>query len=281
MSVDSGSSIHSGAMLVRPSRLSSSGSPMLSGVSEYELPQDPRWELSRDRYRARGRGDVAGSNPRLNWFFGAFVLGRLVLGKPLGEGCFGQVVMGEAMGLDKEKPNRVTKVAVKMLKCESDGSVVRRKKPGGGEGRRNHPDLFDLSSPPAADATEKDLSDLISEMEMMKIIGKHKNIINLLGACTQDGRTRSRTVRASLDSGATISWSAPGFLMLFPSVSRAPVRHSRVRLQGKLAGVPASAPPSGNGVLPQSGPGPRGEHVHQGPGVLCIPGGSRNGVSGL
>lgn len=39
----------------------------------------------------------------------------------------------------------------------------------------------------AADATEKDLSDLISEMEMMKMIGKHKNIINLLGACTQDG----------------------------------------------------------------------------------------------
>lgn len=36
-------------MLVRPSRLSSSGSPMLSGVSEYELPQDPRWELPRDR----------------------------------------------------------------------------------------------------------------------------------------------------------------------------------------------------------------------------------------
>ena len=44
---------------------------------------------------------------------------RLVLGKPLGEGCFGQVVMGEALGLDKEKPNRVTKVAVKMLKCKS------------------------------------------------------------------------------------------------------------------------------------------------------------------
>ncbi|XP_068560410.1 fibroblast growth factor receptor 1-A isoform X1 [Cebidichthys violaceus] len=127
VSVDSSSSIHSGVMLVRPSRLSSSGSPMLSGVSEYELPQDPRWELPRD---------------------------RLVLGKPLGEGCFGLVVMGEALGLDKEKQNRVTKVAVKMLK---------------------------------SDATEKDLSDLISEMEMMKIIGKHKNIINLLGACTQDG----------------------------------------------------------------------------------------------
>ncbi|XP_069070113.1 fibroblast growth factor receptor 1 isoform X1 [Pleurodeles waltl] len=127
VSADSSSSMSSGVMLVRPSRLSSSGSPMLTGVSEYELPEDPRWEFSRD---------------------------RLILGKPLGEGCFGQVVMGEAIGLDKEKPNRVTKVAVKMLK---------------------------------SDATEKDLSDLISEMEMMKMIGKHKNIINLLGACTQDG----------------------------------------------------------------------------------------------
>uniref|UniRef100_A0AAY4E3J1 Fibroblast growth factor receptor n=1 Tax=Denticeps clupeoides TaxID=299321 RepID=A0AAY4E3J1_9TELE len=127
VSVDSSSSLNSGVMLVRPSRLSSCGTPMLSGVSEYELPQDPRWELPRD---------------------------RLVLGKPLGEGCFGQVVMGEALGLDKDKPSRVIKVAVKMLK---------------------------------SDATEKDLSDLISEMEMMKMIGKHKNIINLLGACTQDG----------------------------------------------------------------------------------------------
>uniref|UniRef100_P22182-2 Isoform 2 of Fibroblast growth factor receptor 1 n=1 Tax=Xenopus laevis TaxID=8355 RepID=P22182-2 len=125
VSGDSSSSMNSGVILVR--RLSSSGTPMLSGLSEYELPEDPRWEVARD---------------------------RLILGKPLGEGCFGQVVMAEAIGLDKEKPNKVTKVAVKMLK---------------------------------SDASEKDLSDLISEMEMMKMIGKHKNIINLLGACTQDG----------------------------------------------------------------------------------------------
>uniref|UniRef100_A0A8C7I7Y3 receptor protein-tyrosine kinase n=1 Tax=Oncorhynchus kisutch TaxID=8019 RepID=A0A8C7I7Y3_ONCKI len=84
----------------------------------------------------------------------ACLCSRLSLGKPLGEGCFGQVVLAEAAGLDREKPSRLTKVAVKMLK---------------------------------ADATEKDLSDLIAEMEMMKMIGKHKNIINLLGACTQDG----------------------------------------------------------------------------------------------
>lgn len=53
----------------------------------------------------------------------------------------------------------------------------------------NYPNMIYFPFP-AADATEKDLSDLISEMEMMKIIGKHKNIINLLGACTQDGRSR-------------------------------------------------------------------------------------------
>lgn len=29
--------------------------------------------------------------------------------------------------------------------------------------------------------------DLVSEMEMMKMIGKHVNIIKLLGCCTQDG----------------------------------------------------------------------------------------------
>ncbi|XP_038641574.1 fibroblast growth factor receptor 1-like isoform X3 [Scyliorhinus canicula] len=127
VSIDSSSSMHSGVLLVRTARHSSNGTPMLAGVSEYELPEDPRWEFSRD---------------------------KLTLGKPLGEGCFGQVVMGETIGIDKDKPNRPVTVAVKMLK---------------------------------ADATEKDLSDLISEMEMMKMIGKHKNIINLLGACTQDG----------------------------------------------------------------------------------------------
>ncbi|KAK5878335.1 hypothetical protein CesoFtcFv8_023747 [Champsocephalus esox] len=123
VSVDSSS----GLCLIRSSRLSSAATSSLTGVSEYELPYDPAWELPRE---------------------------RLTLGKPLGEGCFGQVVLAEAVGIDKNKPTRLTKVAVKMLK---------------------------------ADATEKDLSDLISEMEMMKMIGKHKNIINLLGACTQDG----------------------------------------------------------------------------------------------
>ena len=39
----------------------------------------------------------------------------------------------------------------------------------------------------AADATENELGDLLSEMDTMKEIGRHKNIINLIGACTQHG----------------------------------------------------------------------------------------------
>ncbi|KAI5108581.1 fibroblast growth factor receptor 2 isoform 3 precursor, partial [Silurus meridionalis] len=125
VSADSSSSMSSSTPLVRITTRRSSDHEHI--IPEYELPEDPRWEFSRD---------------------------KLTLGKPLGEGCFGQVVMAEALGIDKDKPKEALTVAVKMLKD---------------------------------DATEKDLSDLVSEMEMMKMIGRHKNIINLLGACTQDG----------------------------------------------------------------------------------------------
>lgn len=76
----------------------------------------------------------------------------LMLGKSLGEGAFGKVVKAEFMGLQKGGSNAV--VAVKMLK----------------EGH-----------------TDNEMMDLVSEMEMMKMIGKHINIINLLGCCTQKG----------------------------------------------------------------------------------------------
>ncbi|XP_071073683.1 fibroblast growth factor receptor 3 isoform X2 [Dasypus novemcinctus] len=127
VSLESNSSMNSNSPLVRIARLSSGEGPALANVSELELPADPKWELSR---------------------------ARLTLGKPLGEGCFGQVVMAEAIGIDKDRAAKPVTVAVKMLKD---------------------------------DATDKDLSDLVSEMEMMKMIGKHKNILNLLGACTQGG----------------------------------------------------------------------------------------------
>uniref|UniRef100_A0A8C0DDG6 Fibroblast growth factor receptor n=1 Tax=Balaenoptera musculus TaxID=9771 RepID=A0A8C0DDG6_BALMU len=91
VSAESSSSMNSNTPLVRiTTRLSSTAdTPMLAGVSEYELPEDPKWEFPRD---------------------------KLTLGKPLGEGCFGQVVMAEAVGIDKEKPKEAVTVAVKMLK---------------------------------------------------------------------------------------------------------------------------------------------------------------------
>ncbi|KAK6635683.1 hypothetical protein RUM44_000937 [Polyplax serrata] len=77
---------------------------------------------------------------------------QLGLGKVLGEGAFGKVVKAEAQGIIKQGVTSV--VAVKMLK----------------EGY-----------------TDAEMMDLVSEMELMKMIGKHINIINLLGCCTQDG----------------------------------------------------------------------------------------------
>lgn len=77
---------------------------------------------------------------------------KLIMGESLGEGAFGKVVKAEVQGINR--PDLTTTVAVKMLK----------------EGH-----------------TDAELMDLVSEMEMMKMIGTHINIINLLGCCTQDG----------------------------------------------------------------------------------------------
>lgn len=77
---------------------------------------------------------------------------RLTLGKELGSGAFGVVRQGEATGINNRQG--VTTVAVKMLK---------------------------------SDATDREMTDLMVEMEMMKIVRGHKNIISLLGCCTQAG----------------------------------------------------------------------------------------------
>lgn len=119
MKKDSASSQQSASCLVPKSRLSSS-------TSGCDPLYDPVWEVPRD------------------W---------LSLGRPLGEGCFGRVVLGQLAGMDQDS-SVINQVAVKMLKVG---------------------------------ATEKDQLDLIAEMEMMKTIGQHRNIINLVGACTHNG----------------------------------------------------------------------------------------------
>ncbi|XP_065219232.1 hepatocyte growth factor receptor-like [Planococcus citri] len=77
---------------------------------------------------------------------------KLVLGRFLGEGEFGRVVQSEASGIIDE--NITTTVAVKMLKVKH---------------------------------SDADMIDLVSEMEIMKLIGMHSNVLRLLGCCTQNG----------------------------------------------------------------------------------------------
>nr|XP_016935045.1 fibroblast growth factor receptor homolog 2 [Drosophila suzukii] len=79
---------------------------------------------------------------------------QLNLGSILGEGAFGRVVMAEAEGLPRSPQLAETIVAVKMVKEEH---------------------------------TDTDMASLVREMEVMKMIGKHINIINLLGCCSQGG----------------------------------------------------------------------------------------------
>ncbi|KPM04738.1 Protein tyrosine kinase-like protein 1 [Sarcoptes scabiei] len=76
---------------------------------------------------------------------------NILLKEKLGEGEFGIVVKGEINNSIEKNA-----VALKMLK---DGH------------------------------SDDEIINLISEMEVMKRIGKHKNIINLIGCCTQDGQS--------------------------------------------------------------------------------------------
>ncbi|XP_065220155.1 fibroblast growth factor receptor 2-like [Planococcus citri] len=78
---------------------------------------------------------------------------HLHLGETLGEGEFGKVVQAEAKDIWKRGNDLVT-VAVKMLKD---------------------------------DHLDSDMIDLVSEMELMKLLGSHQNILSLLGCCSQGG----------------------------------------------------------------------------------------------
>ncbi|XP_065209231.1 plexin-A4-like [Planococcus citri] len=78
--------------------------------------------------------------------------GNVVLGDFLGEGEFGRVVTGNVSGL--LQPHVVTTAAVKMLKT-------------------THKDT--------------DMVSLVTEMELLKLIGRHDNVLSLLGCCTQNG----------------------------------------------------------------------------------------------
>ena len=74
---------------------------------------------------------------------------RLSLGKQLGSGAFGRVLKAQAAGIVSWE--RTTTVAVKMVKPHADITYIRA---------------------------------LMAELKIMIHLGKHLNIVNLLGACT-------------------------------------------------------------------------------------------------
>ncbi|KAG7204953.1 hypothetical protein KM043_005341 [Ampulex compressa] len=76
---------------------------------------------------------------------------RLKLGKQLGSGAFGVVMKAEAEGICEEET--ITTVAVKMVRRTTDPTYVRA---------------------------------LASELKIMVHLGKHLNVVNLLGACTKN-----------------------------------------------------------------------------------------------
>uniref|UniRef100_A0A671KMC3 receptor protein-tyrosine kinase n=1 Tax=Sinocyclocheilus anshuiensis TaxID=1608454 RepID=A0A671KMC3_9TELE len=120
----------------------------------YKYKQKPRYEIRWKIIEATNGNNYTFIDPTKlpyneKW---EFPRDKLKLGKTLGAGAFGKVVEATAYGLGKE--DNATRVAVKMLKASA------------------HPDEREA---------------LMSELKILSHLGQHKNIVNLLGACTHGG----------------------------------------------------------------------------------------------
>lgn len=120
----------------------------------YKYKQKPRYEIRWKIIEARDGNNYTFIDPTQlpyndKW---EFPRDKLKLGKILGAGAFGKVVEATAYGLGKE--DNVIRVAVKMLKA-------------------------------SAHSDEREA--LMSELKILSHLGHHKNIVNLLGACTYGG----------------------------------------------------------------------------------------------
>uniref|UniRef100_A0A3Q3W5X5 receptor protein-tyrosine kinase n=1 Tax=Mola mola TaxID=94237 RepID=A0A3Q3W5X5_MOLML len=117
--------------------------------------QKPRYEIRWKIIEARDGNNYTFIDPTQlpyneKW---EFPRDKLKLGKILGAGAFGKVVEATAYGLGEDKDNTM-RVAVKMLK---------------------------------ANAHSDEREALMSELKILSHLGHHKNIVNLLGACTYRG----------------------------------------------------------------------------------------------
>lgn len=85
----------------------------------------------------------------------------IISGKQLGSGAFGVVVKAEAQGICEGEDK--TTVAVKMVKRTADPAFIRA---------------------------------LASELKVMVHLGKHLNVVNLLGACTKNVAKRKYFIQS-------------------------------------------------------------------------------------
>uniref|UniRef100_A0A8C7ZK33 receptor protein-tyrosine kinase n=1 Tax=Oryzias sinensis TaxID=183150 RepID=A0A8C7ZK33_9TELE len=120
----------------------------------YKYKQKPRYEIRWRIIEARDGNNYTFIDPTQmpyndKW---EFPRDKLKLGKILGAGAFGKVVEATAYGLGKD--DNTMRVAVKMLKT-------------------------------SAHSDEREA--LMSELKILSHLGHHKNIVNLLGACTYGG----------------------------------------------------------------------------------------------
>ncbi|XP_062867496.1 macrophage colony-stimulating factor 1 receptor isoform X2 [Trichomycterus rosablanca] len=127
---------------------------ILLGVCIYRCKQKPKYEIRWKIIEMNDGNNYTYVDPtqlpyNTQW---EFPRDRLAFGQVLGAGAFGKVVEAAAYGLEKD--DRVTRVAVKMLK-------------------------------PSAHLEEKEA--LMCELKILSHLGSHANIVNLLGACTRGG----------------------------------------------------------------------------------------------
>ncbi|XP_075337399.1 macrophage colony-stimulating factor 1 receptor isoform X1 [Odontesthes bonariensis] len=120
----------------------------------YKYKQKPRYEIRWKIIETREGNNYTFIDPTQlpyneKW---EFPRDKLKLGKILGAGAFGKVVEATAYGMGKD--DNVLRVAVKMLKA-------------------------------SAHSDEREA--LMSELKILSHLGHHKNIVNLLGACTYGG----------------------------------------------------------------------------------------------
>lgn len=114
------------------------------------LPYDKKWEFPRERLKL-GKRDCFTQRSKATRLNIIIILINYFLGKQLGSGEFGVVMKAEAQGICENET--ATTVAVKMVRRTTNPTYVRA---------------------------------LASELKIMVHLGKHLNVVNLLGACTKN-----------------------------------------------------------------------------------------------